>query len=401
MVAAAWGWWRTRGVVVRDALLALGVVTLTLVPGTGQVAAAIGDLPGHPRDGVGVVLIGLLSVPLALRRRSPGWCLALVGAGFAGYQLGGYPPAFATLSLYVALYSAGAYLQRGRSAVAAGATAGYLLLAVELHHRGSPQRPADFLLFLVALAVCWAAGAWMLSRRRGEAVRQRETVVAATNEERARIARELHDIVTHHVTAMVIQADAAQCLVPPDADRVTTGLTAISETGRRALADLRDLLAVLRAPEPAAVGDRMPTLSQLAELVDRARAAGQPVELIEEGTPRPGTDGVELAAYRVAQESLTNALKHAPGRPTVVRIGHLADHIEVEVTTAGPVAGRGGSGHDLPAAGGLGRRAAGGPGHGLLGVTERVRRFGGDLRAGPDPDGSFQVRATIPRPGDA
>jgi signal transduction histidine kinase len=235
MVAAGWGWWRTRDVVVRDALLALAVVALTWVPGTGQVGAAIGDLPGRPPDAAGVVLIGLLSLPLALRRRYPGWCLTLVGAGFAGYELGGYPPAFATLSLYLALYSAGAYLRPGRAGVIAGATAGYVALAVGLHDRGSPQRPADFLLFFLALVVCWAAGAWMLARRRGEAARQRATRAAATTEERARIARELHDIVTHHVTAMVIQADAAQYLVPADATRLTTGLTAISETGRRAL----------------------------------------------------------------------------------------------------------------------------------------------------------------------
>jgi signal transduction histidine kinase len=207
------------------------------------------------------------------------------------------------------------------------------------------------------------------------------------NRERARIAHELHDIVTHHVTAMVVQAHAAQYLVSGEPDRVSAGLTAISETGRRALADLRDLLAVLRVPEPAAGSERSPTLSQLAELVERTRAAGQPVELIEEGTPRRGSDGVELAAYRVAQESLTNALKHAPGRRTVVRVGHLADEIRVEVTTA--------AGPD-----GAGRRPAGRSGHGLLGLAERVGLYGGELRAGPAPDGTFQVHATIPRSAD-
>jgi signal transduction histidine kinase len=106
---------------------------------------------------------------------------------------------------------------------------------------------------------------------------------------------------------------------------------------------------------------------------------------------------VELAAYRVAQESLTNALKHAPGRPTVVRIGHQADQIQIEVTTAAAPE----PGHGIEAPGGLGRRPAGARGHGLLGLTERVRRYGGDLRAGPAPDGSFRVHATIPRPGDA
>jgi len=364
------------------------MVALTLVPGTGQLGAVIGDLPVRRLDGWAVVLVGLLSVPLVLRRRHPGWCLALVGGGFAGYQLAGYAPTFTTLGGYAALYSAGAYLQRQRAWVAAGATAGYALLAIALHRRGSPQRPADYLLFFLVLAACWAAGAWGRTRRRAEATRQRESVVAAMNSERARIARELHDIVTHHVTAMVIQADAAQYLVSEAPERVTAGLSAISETGRRALADLRDLLAVLRAPEPAAGNERSPTLSQLAELVERTRAAGQPVELIEEGTPRRSSDGVELAAYRVAQESLTNALKHAPGRRTVVRVGHLADEVHIEVTTA-------------PGPAGPARRPAGTHGRGLLGLAERVGLYGGDLQAGPAPDGTFQVRVTIPRSADA
>jgi signal transduction histidine kinase len=393
--AAGPGWWRARDVMVRDAVFAAGVVALTLVPGTGQLGAAIGDLPVRRLDGWGVVLVGLLSVPLALRRRYPGWCLALVGGGFAGYELVGYAPTFATLDGYAALYAAGAYLERGRARVAAGATAGYLLLAIGLHGRGSPQRPADYLLFFLVLAACWAVGAWARTRRRAEAARERESVAAATSRERARIARELHDIVTHHVTAMVVQADAAGYLVSEAPERVTAGLTAISETGRRALADLRDLLAVLRASEPVAGGARSarsPALSELAELVERTRAAGQPVELIEEGTPRRSSDGVELAAYRVAQESLTNALKHAPGRRTVVRVGHLPDEVRIEVTTA--------AGPD-----GAGRRPAGTHGHGLnghglMGLAERISLYGGELRAGPAPDGAFGVRAAIPRSGE-
>jgi signal transduction histidine kinase len=380
--AAGLAWWRARDVVVRDAAGAAFLLALTLVPRTGRLGAAIGDLPPRPLDGWAVPLVGLLLVPLALRRRYPGWCLALVGGGFVGYQLAGYVPVLATLAVYAALYTAGAYLVRGRPWVAAVVVAGYLLLAVGLHQRGSPDRASDFVLFFLAAPACWAVGTWMRSRRRAEEAHRRESVAAAMSRERARIARELHDIVTHHVTAMVVQADAAQYLVSEAPDRVTTGLAAIGETGRRALADLRDLLAVLRAPEPAG-HERSPTLSQLAELVERTRAAGQPVELIEEGAPRRGSDGVELAAYRVAQESLTNALKHAPGRRTVVRVGHLADEVRIEVTT------------------GPGRRAPGPHGHGLLGLAERVGLYGGELRAGPAPDGTFRVYAALPRSGDA
>jgi signal transduction histidine kinase len=381
---AGLGWWRARPVLVRDATFAGLLLAATTVPGTEHLAAAIGDLPVRPFGGWSVALVVLLVAPLALRRRYPGWCLAVVGAAFVGYQLAGYPLVFATVGGYAALYSAGAYLERGRARVAAGAAGGYLALAVGLHLRGSPDRLTDLLLFAVVLVACWGLGTWVRSRRRGAADRQRVDVAAATGRERARIARELHDIVTHHVTAMVVQADAAQYLVAGEPDRAAAGLVAISDTGRRALDDLRDLLAVLRAPEQAAGVERSPALSRLGELVDRIRAAGQPVELVEDGTPRRGSDGVELTAYRVAQESLTNALKHAPGRRTVVRVGHLADEIRIEVTTAAGPAG-----------------PVGEHGHGLLGLTERVRLYGGELRAGPAPDGGFRVLATIPRAGGA
>ncbi|MBO3752005.1 two-component sensor histidine kinase [Streptosporangiaceae bacterium NEAU-GS5] len=381
-------WWHAQGVLVRDMAVAAGVVALTLVPGTGRLGAAIGDLPARRLDWAGVALAGLLSAPLLLRRLRPGWCLALVGGGFCAYELAGYTPVFATLGLYVALYAAGAYVERGRAWIAAGAAAGYLLLAAGLRLRGSPDQPSDFLLFFLALAACWAAGAWMRDRREAEAVRRADSVAAAMSQERARIARELHDIVTHHVTAMVIQADAATYLVSQAPDRAMAGLTAIGETGRRALADLRDLLAVLRTSDPSSRAPTPGELVGLADLVERMREAGQPVELIEEGAPRRSSDGVELAAYRVAQESLTNALKHAPGSRTVVRVGHHPDEVRIEVTTA--------AGPDR-----AGSRRAGTHGYGLLGLAERVGLYGGDLQAGPTEDGAFRVRATIPRSGDA
>lgn len=385
--AAAWPAWRhARSTAAGDAALALAMLVLTVLPGTGQLGASIGDLPVRRSDGAAVALVALLVLPLAVRQRYPGWCAAVVGGAFAAYELLGYAPAFATLAGFAALYSAGAHLERGRAWVAGGAAAGCVLLAIALRLRGSPDGFSDFVLFFLIFAACWAAGAAVRAWRRGEADRERDRVAAAMSQERARIARELHDIVTHHVTAMVIQAEATQYLVGQAPDRAGTGLAAIGETGRRALADLRDLLTVLRAPEPAQSG-RLPALSQLAELVERTRAAGQPVELIEEGTPRHGSDGVDLAAYRVIQESLTNALKHAPGRQTVIRVGHRSGDVRIEVTTAaGP--------------GGPGQRPARRAGHGLLGLSERVGLYGGQLHAGPAPDGSFRVQATIPRPGN-
>src|SRR5262249_55022754 len=157
-------------------------------------------------------------------------------------------------------------------------------------------------------------GTWMRARARQEAERRRDAASSAIAQERARIARELHDVVTHHVTAMVVQADAAQFVVADAPERAVSGLAAISDTGRRTLAELRYFLGVL---DPVPEVERAPAVGRLGDLVEQTRSAGQPVELSEEGERQPMTHGAELAAYRVVQEALTNALKHAPGRRTV------------------------------------------------------------------------------------
>ncbi len=159
----------------------------------------------------------------------------------------------------------------------------------------------------------WLAGAGMRRWRADEAERRRLSAQVAVTAERARIARELHDVVTHHVTAMVVQADAAQYLLESAPDRAGESLTAISGTGRRALTELRSLLGVLEATGDAA--DRTPTLGKVSDLVEQARLSGQPIEWTEHGRPIEQSVDVELAVYRVVQESLTNALKHATGHP--------------------------------------------------------------------------------------
>ncbi|MFC5744481.1 sensor histidine kinase [Actinomadura rugatobispora] len=208
----------------------------------------------------------------------------------------------------------------------------------------------------------------------------------ATNAERARIARELHDVVIHRVTAMVVQADAAQFLVRTAPDRAAEGLAAISGTGRRALAELRSLLGVLEATSvSAAGGGRAPALGKVGDLVEQARLSGQPVAWTEHGEPRPRAVDVELAAYRVVQEALTNAIKHATGRPTAVELRHGDEHIEIEVTTEGPSGTAPKPRKPLPAGG-----------RGLNGLRERMRMLDGDLVAGALPGGGFSVRAVIP-----
>ena len=378
------GRWHALRPGVRDGLLATALAGLALVPTLSTIGVELGDLPERPAD-VGAVALALgQCVPLAARRRWPAACLAVVGAAFALHQALSYPPTFAGVGLYVAVYSAGAHLSRSRRrvAVATAATVAYAGLAVTLSALGSPNRLPAFLAFYLVLAVIWAAGAGVRRWRAQEVEHRRLAAAAATAQERARIARELHDVVTHHVTAMVVQADASQYLLPAHPGRAGEGLASISDTGRRALTELRYLLGVLEAtgePEPA---ERAPALGRVGHLVEEARRSGQPVEWIEDGERRPRPDAVELAAYRVVQESLTNALKHAAGRPTVVRLRHGDEHLEVEVSTQSPGA---------PAA-----PAVPSGGRGLAGLRERVRMLDGDLAAGPTPDGGFTVRALIP-----
>jgi signal transduction histidine kinase len=293
------------------------------------------------------------------------------------------------MGLYLALYSAGAHQVRFRHGLVVVASAGYAVLAVVLNRLGSPNSPPDYLVFSLALAVAWLVGSTVRTQRTEEAKRRRLAAEVATVAERARIARELHDVVAHHVTAMVVQADAAQFLLTSAPERAGEGLTAVSDTGRRALTELRYLLGVLEATgeaasaDPAGVG-RAPALGRVGDLVEQARRSGQPVEFGEQGERRPQSVDVELAAYRVVQEALTNALKYAAGKPTRVLLRHGDEYIEIVVTTDGPAA--------APVA----RKPGPAGGRGLAGLRARVRMLDGELEAGPRPGGRFEVRATIP-----
>ncbi|WP_314221776.1 sensor histidine kinase [Streptomyces zaehneri] len=406
--------WSARGVVLRDGVLTVALAPVVFAPVTAPVGAEFGDLTQRPYDVPGVLVTAALWLPLVLRRRWPGVCLALVAGASAVHELAGYPQTFASVGLYVALYSAGAHADRAggmRLAVpAAVATGLFALFAIGLHGRGSPQRVSDFVLIHLVLVACWAVGRSVRSRRAGEEERRRIGAEMATARERARIARELHDVVTHHVTAMVVQADAARFLLADAPDRVAVGLGAISDSGRHALTDLQHLLGLLKAsgdrpggpasdgpasggPAPGEASyeaDRGPGPGGLTDLVEQVRAAGQPVELTERGERRPLPSALELAVYRVVQEALTNALGHAPGHGTSVRVHHGLDVIEVDVTTEGAPAGSAGPAVPAP------RPLGGGGGHGLAGLRERVSVFGGELHAGALPDGGFGVRARIP-----
>lgn len=383
-------WWRTQNTDHIDRATALALALLSFVPTLSQVGAQLGDLSRRPADTLSVVLVLGQSLPLVLRHRQPAICLVVVGAAFGVHQACGYPTTFASLGLYLALYSVGAHQVVGRRAVAGVAIVGYAVLALVLHGRGSPENLSVYLAFFSSLVLFWLAGTAMRTRRADEAQRRHLAAEVATAAERARIARELHDVVTHHVTAMVIQADAAQFLIDSEPQRTAKSLSAVSDTGRRALTELRHLLGVLEATGDEAGADaaparREPVLGEVADLIEQARAAGQAVELVEHGQWRRQADNVELACYRVVQEGLTNAMKHAAGRRTSVSIRYGEQHIAIDVTTEGP-AEFAPAGTTVPVSA---RR-------GLAGLAGRIRLLEGRFEAGPRPGGGFQVRAEIP-----
>jgi signal transduction histidine kinase len=370
-------WWRGREVTVRDLPLALALAVASLLPPLQSHGTQLGDLPSRPMDPLALAVIALECLPLTVRRRWPAACLALVAVGFAVDQLRGYHTVAGT-ALPIALISAAVHLERHRRTTIVVASAAYIPLAVLLYGNGSTEGVAGFTTFYLALAIAWGIGAWLRLTRAAEEERRRHVAETTRTAERTRIARELHDVVAHHVTAMVVQAEAARYLTAAP-DRLDQALAAVTDTGRRAIADLRHLLDVL---DPNQDGEtRLPSVGELRALVEQTRRAGQPVEFTEEGPRQPTSDGTELAVYRVVQEALTNALKYAHGSRTAVHVRHGPQQITVEVSTDG-------SGSSAASPGGSGR--------GLAGLRERVDLLGGEFSADRRQDGGFVVRARIP-----
>jgi len=337
-----------------------------------------------------------LVVPLIWRRRAPVTVFAVVAAvalvqWFVGLRLA------ADLALLVALYTVAAYRPR-RWALAAAAVVevGVVLAAV----RFSPARGIfPSLVFLTGLAAAaFFIGTTVQNRRAYlgalvdraawlERERDQQALLAATAE-RARIARELHDIVAHSLTVVVTLAEAAVVANETDPPAAREAMTSVAATGRSALGEMRRLLGVLRTdqPDPAATRAPAPGLDRVDELVANARAAGLPVRLTVSGPARALPSTLDVTVYRVLQESLTNALRHAVEPTRVhVRLEWAADELVVDVTD---------DGRRTAAA------PAGGPsGHGLSGMRERLQLFGGSVSTGPNPAGGWTVRAVLPLSG--
>jgi signal transduction histidine kinase len=363
--------WRGWDVRVQDAPVALLLVLASLVPALHNKGTQLGELPTRPMDALAIAVIAFECLPLIVRRQWPLVCLALVSIAFAVDQLRGYHTVAGT-ALPIALISTGLHLSHSRRTTVIVASLGYVALAVALDRGGATEGVAGFVTFYLALAAAWGIGAWLRLSRGAEEERRRHVAEATRVAERTSIARELHDVVTHHVTAMVVQAEAARYLTAAP-DRLDQTLQAITDTGRRSLTDLRHLLDLLNPDHSPASAD------DLRALVEQTRLAGQPVEFAQEGQSTQDAGSAEAIAYRVVREALTNALKYAHGNPTNVYVRYGEREITVEVGTAGATTS--------PPVGGSGR--------GLAGLRERVGVLGGEFSAG-QRDGGFVVSARIP-----
>jgi signal transduction histidine kinase len=383
-----------------DPLVADGLVALVAA------GLSLAQLQGFPnpydRSTLNVVLVLLQTLPLAFRRRAPFTVFAVVAAA-AGVQgvLELRGPLFAFLALNLAVYSLAAY---GDRRLAIGAVAvwtglltgrlGYLIVTAWPHVAISDLYDAvdDYVL----LAAAWILGEGIRRRREHAAEledraarleREREEKARqAVTQERLRIARELHDVVAHSLSVIGVQAGAARLVLDADTStaRAREAVAAIEATANQAMAEMRRALGILRDTEPpGAALAPLPGLRQLPALLDQLRAAGLPVELTVEGTPRPLATSIDLTLYRIVQEALTNALKHASAAHAEIVICYGAGEIRVEVTDDGhgasPPAGR-------P------------EGAGTIGMRERVALFGGELQVGPRPQGGYAVQVCLPIP---
>ena len=341
-------------------------------------------------DAGGVLLTLAIVVPLLWRRQRPGLVLVISGTALLAYDAAGYPSGLAWLACYWAVYSYAVHRRR-RDAYLPLA----VWVAVIVAHLGLPARGSDTaqtaLIFLGVTAVVWVRGDAVRSGL-AEAERQRELRARqAVADERTRIARELHDVVSQALGVIVMQAGGAGSVPVLEERDAKAVLATIEQTGRQAFAEMRRLVGVLRDDDEAAALAPQPTVGEIPALLARLASAGLDVDLEIAGTRREAPAGVELSAYRIVQEALTNTLKHSGAGHATVRLSWSQDHLEVEVRDDGPAAG---AAVPLPVPADSG-------GKGLIGMRERVMLFGGELEAGPSPHGGYRVAARLPLEGMA
>ena len=386
-----------RSPMALDALLAVGLTALSLV----VIAGGARDLGSY--DPLSLVLLVLQTLPLVFRRQYPLIVLAVTAGATIVHAALAAESLNATLGFLVALYTVGERVDRRRSSLAALATGLGIGVLIALRAQ-MPAALSGFVQTELAVFVAWVLGTWSRDRRAHiETIEERSRRLEHEREERAeravvaereRIARELHDVVAHHVSVIVIQAGAALRALDRRPVDARAAVEAIDATGRQALGDMRRMLGILGRPggdgQAGASGAGtdalapMPSLERLGELLEQVRTVGLPVELSVAGEPRPLEPGLELSAYRIIQEALTNVLKHAPGSRARVAVRYGTSALEVEIVDQGP-----GEGRSRP------MREFDESGHGLIGMRERVAVFDGTFAAGRVGRG-FRVAATFP-----
>ena len=364
------------GVPTADAVLAVAVGVL------GQVEVWTGTVSGPP--GVAAPLAILAAAPLASRRQWPAAAalapaVALAAGAIAGV---GNESLALLVAAVVGTYSAAAYCDLRRAAFVLAAVAAGAATSVLAGDGGA----ADLLFAAFVVGAPWGAG--RLVRRLGLHAREAERRARehqqrlrdAATAERARIARELHDIVAHSVTVMVAQAGGAEEIVETSPQQARDAMRSVRETGQQALVEMRRMVGLLRSGHDTPGLDPQPSLADLGQLVAQTHEAGLAVDVTIQGTPRDLPPGFDLSAYRIVQEALTNTRKHAgPGATAHVTVRWLPTALELSVEDDG----RGG-------------RPGDGRGHGLVGMRERAALYGGTLDAETGPRGGFLIRARLP-----
>jgi signal transduction histidine kinase len=381
----AWRSWLGRSALVIDAWVAVALLLLVVV----QVGVSTPD----PDSARFLLFAPVVALPLTWRRRAPLVTVLVVSAAICVQSLIAEPvPAFGEfLSLMLVSYSVAAH------AALREAVLGLLAVAVAVAVQGL-RDPLVTSPFEVVYPVVYFGGAWLVGRitrrRRLHAVdlQQRaieleqdreENARAAVAQERSRIAHELHDVIAHSVSVIVVQAAAAEEIAERDPTRTREALRTIRGVGNDALAEMRRLLGVLRNADDELALDPQPGVERLGELVGQAEAAGMTVHITVEGQHRPLPPGVNLTAYRVVQEALTNVRKHAHTSEAQVLLRYVPEAIELAISDNG----RGAAGAPQP---------SNGAGHGLIGMRERVSLYGGTVNAGTRPNGGFSVEVRLP-----
>jgi signal transduction histidine kinase len=340
-----------------------------------------------------LLLVFVMCAPLVLRRRYPLGVLwaTMIAASLVLVTEGAEQPNLypcVVITGLIAVYSAAAHSPYRLPALTSVAVATVLITV--LRQLMLITVPGDYLPFVLLAPLVAAAGGYHVWRRRAgedrhrlaaEARAQEEALHDAVAGERARIARELHDVVTHHVSVMVIQAGAARAVLAAEPDQAREALLAVEATGRSALTELRDVMGLLSETEADGPEDPQPGIDGLPALIGRMHDAGVPARLTVSGEPRPVPSGIGLTAYRVVQEALTNMVRHAPGAAATVLVEYAPATLRIEIGNTEPAvaAGLGGTG-----------------GRGLIGLRERLTVYGGTLRAEARPGAGYRVEALIP-----